>query len=183
MRKVTQAVTVFYSSTADEGAKVRKLSVDRVVKKVERSRDVAIRLFYWDEDIPGGVAENTGQDRIDKEVLGAFDVYVGCMGTKFGLGTVKEFSDAIDAHVKTGHPAEVLFAFDETPVNPYQIPDNFKKAKDFRKSLQSATKYGKAILYFTFSDLTQFEDKLQKDLEEAVRQATSRVKGGMPRLR
>lgn len=183
MRRVNQAITVFYSSTMDEQAEARRASVDRVVRMVERARDVAIRLIYWDENIPGGVAQGSGQDKIDAEVIDAYDIYVGCMGPKFGPGTVREFTKAIEGHINKNRPIEVLFAFDETPINPYAIADNFKKAKTFRRDIQTPAKYGRAILYFAFTSPAEFEEKLGRDLDEAVRRATSRVRGGMPRLR
>lgn len=180
MRKITQAVSVFYSSTDDKLADERKRSVLKVLKRVETSRDVAIRMIYWKDNIPGGVADESGQARIDLEVYQSFEIYFGCMGPNFGKGTVKEFKNAIESHIKHRQPIEVLFGFDETKINPFEIPDNFHEVKAFRSDIQSSKKYGRSILYFCFEDIEKFEEQLFVNLDNAVRKATSRFSEGPP---
>jgi len=178
MRKINQAVTLFYSSTDDPASVDRKAAVERVSKNVEQARDISIHIKYWKDNIPGGVAKDSGQSRIDSAVDGAFDIYFGCLGPRFGSGTVTEFENALSGHIKNGVPTEVLFAFDETPINPFSVPENFQSVKDFRSSVQTSKKYGRSILYFTFSDLDEFSDRLFKDLNEAVRLFQTKIKGG-----
>ena len=180
MRKVTQALSLFYSTTEDAGAPRRKALVERVAKRVAHSRDVVIRVIHWRDNIPGGVADGSGQARIDAEVEGAYDIYFGCMGVKFGKGTVREFERAIKGHIDMGDPAEILFGFDTTPINPFDVPDNFSEVKAFRTSLQTAIKYGRSILYFEFASEEQLEDALSRDLDAATRKAIGRIVGGPP---
>jgi hypothetical protein len=179
MRKVTDTISLFYSTTEDPSSQGRKKLVERVCKNVGQARSVAIHTIHWKDNIPGGVAERTGQSRINLEVSGAFDIYFGCMGVKYGAGTVDEFKQAIKSHMEKGMPAEVLFAFDETPVNPFGVPDGFSLVRDFRSSLEDYTRHGKSILYFSFCNEEEFEDRLFRDLNAAVRSLLSRIRGGM----
>lgn len=183
MRKVTQALSLFYSTTEDSSADARKELVERVVRRAGHSRDVVIRVVHWRDNIPGGTAPRSGQTRINAEVRGAYDIYFGCMGTKFGEGTVAEFENAIHDHISKGDPTEVLFAFDAKPVNPFSIPEEFRLVKEFRDSLQNDKKYGRAILYFEFGSDQEFEDLLSRDLDEAIRKAIGRISGGPPPFR
>ena len=178
MRKINQAVTLFYSSTEDPAATERKATVERVCKNVEQARDISIHMKYWKDNIPGGIATSSGQSRIDAAVYNAFDIYFGCLGPNFGSSTVTEFENALSGHIDNNVPTEVLFAFDETPINPFIIPQNFQSVKEFRTSVQSSEKYGRSILYFTFANLDEFSDRLFKDLNEAVRLFQTKIKGG-----
>ena len=182
MRKVTQAVSLFYSSTEDLADRQKEL-VEKVARRVGHARDVVIHVIHWRSGIPGGVADGSGQDRIDAEIEGTYDIYFGCMGVKFGKGTVQEFERAIKAHIDRGDPAEVLFGFDTTSINPFEVPDNFSEVRAFRASLQSSAKFGKAILYFEFSDHDQLDERLSFHLDGAVRKAIGRISGGPPAFR
>lgn len=181
MQRTTEVVTVFYSTTNDDSYKDRRSAFNKVIKTLEQSRNVAIKVLDWQDNIPGGISSSRGQDRINEEVYNTFDVYFGCLGTKFGTGTIDEFENAIGSHLRLGRPTEVLFAFDETKVNPFSVPDNFSKVVEFRKSIENDTKYGRSLLYFTFDDLDVFYDRLFKDMNEAIRKVQMRIKGGPPR--
>ncbi len=178
MRKINEAVALFYSTTDDPRAEERKKVVERVCRSVGQARGVVIHLLYWKDNIAGGVAIGTGQSKVDEAVEGNFDIYFGCLGPLFGRGTVHEFQNALTGHIEKDSPVEVLFAFDETPINPFDIPENFQSVVEFRTSVHTSKKYGRAILYFTFSDLDQFYDRLFTNLDEAVRKFQSKIKGG-----
>ena len=181
MQRTTEVVTIFYSTTNDDNYKGRKAVFNKAVKTLEQSRNVAIKVLDWQENIPGGLSGRSGQDRLNQEIYNTFDIYFGCLGTQFGPGTIEEFEMAIKSHLNLGRPTEVLFAFDETPVNPFQIPTKFSKVVAFRKSIGSNTKYGRSILYFTFDDLDKFNEKVFLNLNEAIRKVQMRIKGGPPR--
>lgn len=180
MQRTTQAITVFFSTTNDATYEARKRTFLRVVSLVEEAAGVAIKVLDWQDNIPGGVSGRSGQSRINDQVRNTFDVYFGCLGTSFGSGTVEECENAIGGHVDSGRPTEVLFAFDASPVNPFTIPDGFNRVIDFQKSIQTDEIYGRSILYFTFSDLDQFQDLAFRDLNAAVKKVCSRVRGGVP---
>jgi hypothetical protein len=183
MQRTTEVVTIFHSTTSDDNYKNRRAAFNRAIKTLEQSRNVAIKVLDWQENIPGGISAGRGQDRINEEVYNTFDIYFGCLGGKFGPGTVEEFEKAIESHLNLGRPTEVLFAFDETKINPFLVPDNFSKVVEFRKSIETSAKYGRSLLYFTFDDLDIFYDKLFLNLNEATRKVQMRIRGGPPRAR
>ena len=183
MRRPVQAVTLFLSSPQDASAVERNAVVESVVKLVDQAKNVAIKTIHWKENIPGGVAGRDGQSRIDQEIDGVIDIYFGCMGLKYGAGTEQEFTNAIRGHIQNGRPREVLFAFDATPVNPFEIPDNFQKTKAFMKKLQDDREFGRAILYFCYSNIEEFRHMFFTNLNAAVDKATSRISGGLPNFR
>ena len=179
MHRTTDVITIFYSTTTD-GYAERRAKFNQTIKMLEQARNVSIKVLDWQENIPGGISGEDGQARINAEVYNTFDIYFGCLGVKFGSGTVEEFEQAIEGHIRHGRPAEVLFAFDESKVNPFAIPGGFDRVLEFRRSIQTDEKYDRSILYFTFDGLDQFQERAFRDLDAAIRHIQGRVRGGMP---
>lgn len=175
--KISKVFSVLYSSTDEDASTWRKEVFDDVCHDVGIANEVAIHVVYW-KDIAGGVAKRTGQDRIDASILGNYDIYFGCLGLRYGNGTVSEFSDALKGHVENDVPSEVLFAFDATPVDPFSVPDTFNKVKKLRSDIQNSKKYGRAILYFMFKNRDEYRKYLFRDLNEAIKARLSLIKGG-----
>lgn len=179
MPRTTSVVTIFYSATNDTQSADLHSEFQKVCQQVEQARNVSIKILFWKDNIPGGIAGASGQDRIDDFVAGDFDIYFGCLGIKFGLGTVREFRKAMKSHIDDGAPSEILFGFNETPINPFDIPDTFTEVRKFRNDVQTAKRYGKSILYFTFRDEDDYRAALFRDLNEAVKTVLTNIKGGM----
>jgi hypothetical protein len=177
--KVTETIPIFYSSTYDDATFNRRASFRSVCERVGIANGVSLHVLDSKKNIPGGVGKTTGQDVLDKAVGGAYDIYFGCLGVRFGEGTTSEFRTAIEGHINRNDPKEVLFCFDECPINPFEVGSNFSKVKTFRKSLESATKHGRAILYFTFCSQEEFEEKVFLNIDNSVKKVLSRVQGGV----
>lgn len=176
--RVREVVNVFYSSN-EIGAVDRRLVFQRTCRRLGAVLGLHINVIDWKTSIGGGVAATTGQDRIDEFVDGQYDIYFGCLGPGSAIGTIHEFEGAIGAYVAGTGPAEVLLGFDETPINPYLISDAFFDVVQFRREIGSSHKYGRAILYFTFSGEEEFEDRILTNLQQAIERASTYVAGGI----
>ena len=179
MSKVTDTVNILFSSTAESKSDAYFKAYERVCKSLEVTHHIKIHTKKWDINVAGGTSGRTGQDRIDEAIKDSYDIYFGCLGAKYGSGTVHEFEDAIRGHIENDDPMEVLFGFDESRINPFELSEDFFKVKRFRADLQTDEKYGKSILYFTFSNSKEFEDKVLLNVDGAIKKIKDRVRGGI----
>ena len=177
--RVSQAIPLFYSSTSDPGTFDRWATLCAVCDYVGTTNSVVIHVLHWKKNIGGGVGLSSGQDVIDDAVSGNYDIYFGCLGTKYGEGTIREFKNAMDGHINSGDPKEILFGFDESPVNPFSLDRNFYKVAKFRADLQSPKRFGRSILYFPFSNEREFRERALANLDAAVKRLLARVVGGV----
>ena len=180
MMRATEIINVFYSSTNDTGTFDRLAAFSQVSANVETIKNIKFHIIHWKHNIPGGIGRGTAQDVIDAAVAGQYDVYFGCLGPKFGAGTVREYQNAIDGHIQNNEPKCLFFGFDETPVNPYEIDVNsLRRAKKFRSDIGNSNIYGRAMLYFTFSSELEFTNRVLMNLSNAVDKIQTRISGGI----
>ncbi len=172
-----ETINVFYSTTEEEVLQKYRGHFEARCKQVGRLLDVHFNLLYWRE-LAGGLGDSA-QDVIDKQVEGNHQIYFGVMATRFGKGTEHEYRRAVEEHIASHKPAFVSFGFCEEKVNPYAIDlESMAKLKQFRSDVGDNKKYGKANLYFVFSNKAVFDERVDANLKAAVMQIRSRVAGG-----
>jgi hypothetical protein len=172
-----EVISLFYSGTEDAVMPKYKVIFDQCIDQVGRLLDVHFKVYYFKE-MPGGLGDNA-QSVIDEQVADNYQVYFGIMGTRFGKYTVHEYGKAVEAYIKNGKPNYVCFGFCEEPANPYAIePTSLSELIAFRQDIAGATKYGRAMLYFTFDDPVSFQRRVEEHLKQAINVVKGRVAGG-----
>jgi hypothetical protein len=179
MTRVSEVINVFYSSTNPDGPFDRKSVFDDACRKVAISKHIQFHTIYWKKNIAGGIGMTSGQDVIDAAVEGQYDVYFGCLGATYGSGTVHEYGKAIEGHIRNSQPPYLFFGFDETPINPFKVDEKSLRAvKKFRSEIATSKKYGRGMLYFTFSTKDEFEEKIMLNMANAADLLHEGVLGG-----
>jgi hypothetical protein len=172
-----EVITVFYSTTEEEGLKKYRGYFTAQCKQLEGLLDVKFNVLYWRE-MPGGLGKSA-QDVINRHTVGKYDIYFGVMGTTFGKGTEEEYRLAVGEHIKRSRPTFACFGFCDAPVDPYSVNlESFAKLKKFQSDLGKGRKYGKANLYFKFKDRKAFVEAINANLKQAVSMIKGRVAGG-----
>ena len=118
-----------------------------------------------ENDIYPSVGEY-GQQVINEQVDGNYDLFIGIMKTRFGTptpqagsGTEEEFNNAYEMY-KNGEIDNIFFYFGNPSISPYEIEHaQFQKVKDFRKSIGEL-----GVLYMEYVDTEEFKEKLKKNL-------------------
>ncbi len=119
----------------------------------------------WEKDIYSSVGEY-GQQVINEQVDGNYDLFIGIMKTRFGTptpqagsGTEEEFNNAYEKH-KNGEIDNIFFYFGNPSVSPYEIDyDQFQKVKDFRNRIGD-----QGVLHVEYVNTEDFKEKLKQDL-------------------
>ena len=119
----------------------------------------------WEKDIYSSVGEY-GQQVINEQVDGNYDLFIGIMKTRFGTptpqagsGTEEEFNNAYEKH-KNGEIDNIFFYFGNPSISPYEIDYvQFQKVKDFRKRIGE-----QGVLHMEFVNTEDFKEKLKQDL-------------------
>src|SRR5689334_11994997 len=107
-------VKVFCSMTEEPSLKKYLAVFKRVCQRIERITDIRIDVIHWREMASG--LDKTAQSVIDKQAT-TQQIYVGLMGTKFGVGTEHEYRKAVRGYVKDASPAFVSFGFCQEKVD------------------------------------------------------------------
>ncbi len=179
MTRPSEIISILYSSTSDSEQKFDRREIfSEVCDVVESTNNVKIHIIDWTKNIAGGVGDNSGQDVINAAVDRQYDIYFGCLGVRYGAGTVEEFERAITSHIQHQDPKEILFGFDECPVNPYLVEPEFEQVRQFRNNIGTSDRYGRAILYFTFKNKKAFRKSALTHIDGAVKKICQRVLGG-----
>lgn len=119
----------------------------------------------WENDIYSGVGEY-GQQVINKQIDGNYDLFIGIMKTRFGTptpqagsGTEEEFDIAYEKW-ENGEIDEIFFFFGNPSVSFYEIDDaQRQKVVDFRKRVGE-----QGVLHMEYVDTEDFKEKLKKTL-------------------
>jgi hypothetical protein len=174
------AIKIFCSMTDEPNLKKYLAALRKSCDRIGRLLDVRLEVIHWREMAAG--LGDTAQDVIDKQAA-AQNIYFGLMGTSFGVGTEHEYRKAVKGFVTDGSPAYVSFGFCEEKVNPYglDIP-SFTKLKKFRQDVAKKGKYGRALLYFTFASMEEFEKAIERNLKTGIGLVRGGVVGG-PRFK
>ena len=122
----------------------------------------------WEKDIYPSVGEY-GQQVINEQVDGNYDLFIGIMKTRFGTptpqaesGTEEEFNIAYEKW-KNGEIDNIFFYFGTPSVSPYEIDYiQFQKVIDFRKRIEG--EFG--VLHMEYVDTEDFKRKLKQHLTD-----------------
>ena len=120
----------------------------------------------WEKDIYPGIGEY-GQDVINNQIDGNYDLFIGIMKTRFGTptpnagsGTEEEFDIAYTKY-QDGEINHIFFYFGNPTVSFDSIDYlQLSKVKEFRKKVEDC-----GVLHMSFTDLDSFKERLKRDLE------------------
>ena len=131
-----------------------------------RSKGFRLVSLRWDKDVYPSVAEY-GQQVINQQVEGKYDLFVGIMKSRFGTptlraesGTEEEFNIAYEKY-KKGEIGNIFFYFGVQTMSPYELDlAQFQKVKDFREKIQK-----NGVVPMEYQNLDDFKKQLKNNLE------------------
>lgn len=162
---------IFLASPSDTESE--RLAADEVVDEINKSigtRDnFRLELLKWENDTYSSIGED-GQDVINKQIGGDYQIFVGIMWKKFGSptkragsGTEEEFQLAYERY-STKKDIQIMFYFNSAPIPQDADLRQAQKVKDFKKNIESLGTYHKP-----FDSLKDFEKKFRMDLTRYVK--------------
>lgn len=126
-----------------------------------------LQSLKWENDVHPGIGED-GQDVINRQIEGKYDLFIGIMYTRFGSptnraesGTAEEFDIAYKKAVELKN-LEIMFYFNDQEINPSKIDlKQFESVRNFRDNV-----VGKKCMYSVYEGHKDFEEKLRKHLNK-----------------
>ena len=180
MTHIDEVINVFFSAPNTLDTFDRKIAFENTCRRVEIAKALKINIIHWESSVSSGLGLHSGQDVIDKAIEGQYEVYVGCLGAKYGKGTIHEYERAVNGYLNYHRPQHVIFGFDETPLNPFEIDlKDLREVRRFRSEITNNKKYGMAMLYFTFSSESAFQEHIFRNLCYVFDTILKRVSGGI----
>ena len=162
---------IFLASPSDTDAE--RIAADEVVDEINKSigsRDkFRLELLKWENDTYPSMGDD-GQDVINKQIGGDYQIFVGIMWKKFGTptkragsGTEEEFQLAYDRYTNR-KDIQIMFYFNSAPIPQDADLMQAQKVKDFKKKIEDLGAYNKP-----FESTKDFEKKLRMDLTRYVK--------------
>lgn len=162
---------IFLASPGDTDAE--RLAADEVVDEINKSigsRDnFRLELLKWENDTYPSMGED-GQDVINKQIGGDYQIFVGIMWKKFGTptkragsGTEEEFELAYDRFTNK-KDIQIMFYFNSCPIPQDADLMQFQKVREFKKKIEDLGAYHKP-----FDSTKDFEKSLRMDLTRYVK--------------
>jgi len=154
-RQVTH-LSVFVSCPDNLGTErdIVKSVVPELNQVLDQSHGVVLNVLNWADLLPGVGSE--GQDVINSQVDGTYDIYLGILGARFGdptrtagSGTEEEFDHAYQRYVSDPANVRILFYFKdglEHGVLKLDV-DQLRKVPEFRAKLKKG-----GVLYAQFGN-------------------------------
>ena len=123
-----------------------------------------LESLRWEKDVHPAIGAG-GQEVINRQVNGKYDLFVGIMYLKFGSptdkygsGTEEEFYNAYDEASKS-KSIDIMFYFNDAPIEPSKINNaEYLKVKHFKDQVQEK------CLYATYAGVDDFKSKLKNHL-------------------
>ena len=147
-----------------------KSVVPELNQVLEQSHGVVLKVLNWTDLLPGVGSE--GQDVINSQVDGAYDIYLGILGARFGdptrtagSGTEEEFDHAYQRYVSDPANVRILFYFKdglEHGVLKLDV-DQLRRVQEFRAKLKK-----EGVLYAQFSNSDEFLKLIKEHLSSLV---------------
>jgi hypothetical protein len=173
MPRQPNLLRVFVASPSDVVQERNRLEaiVDEINKTIGSNSGTQLELVKRETDVVPGVGAYP-QDVINQQIGDDIDIFIGILWTRFGSptavahsGTEEEFNRAYEKHTMNPGSIRIMFYFNETPTNPYEIDsEQFELIKEFRNNLG-----GKNILWDTYRDMPEFEKKLRMHLNKEIK--------------
>jgi hypothetical protein len=182
MARQEHVLTVFVASPGDVEAERGKL--EDIVRELNTtwSRELSIRLdlVRWETHAYPGFGADA-QDVINEQIPDDYDLFVGIMWCRYGTptgragsGTVEEFKRAKVRYDDDKSSVQLMVYFKDEPIPPSHLdPDQLSKVNEFRNSLGD-----EGGLYWTFTDINQFEKLIRLHLTRQVQAWKSRLVSG-----
>jgi hypothetical protein len=170
-RQVTHLV-VFVSCPDNLGTErdIVKSVVPELNQVFEQSHSIALDVLTWADLLPGVGSE--GQDVINSQVDGTYDIYLGILGARFGdptrtagSGTEEEFDHAYQRYVSDPTKVRILFYFKDSlehGVLKLDV-DQLRKVQEFRAKLKK-----EGVLYAQFRNSDEFLKLIKEHLSSLV---------------
>lgn len=142
---------------------------EKVFSDINRGIGVAynfeIQSLRWENDVHPGIGVD-GQDVINRQIEGKYDLFIGIMYTRFGMptgradsGTEEEFNNAYKRAMELKN-MEIMFYFNDEKINPSKINiEQYTKVLNFRSNVVA-----QKCMYALYDGTSDFEDKLRKHL-------------------
>lgn len=130
-----------------------------------------LNLISLKTDVRSKIGNLEGQNVIDKQINGKYNVFIGILWKKFGTktenydsGTEQEFYNAFSKYEENPKSMEIMFYFCErTPKFSEIDGEQLALVQKFRKKLED-----KKGLYKTYSSIEEFEEIIKNDLKLLV---------------
>lgn len=124
-----------------------------------------LQSLRWENDVHPGIGED-GQDVINAQIEGKYDLFIGIMYTRFGSqtnraesGTEEEFNNAYNRSLKLKN-MEIMFYFNDEETKLSKIDINqYAKVREFRDNV-----VGQKCMYSLYDGASDFERKLRNHL-------------------
>ncbi len=168
MNNVTE-ITCFIASPSDtsEERNACECVFEEINHGIGRSKGFRLVPLRWEKDVYPGVAEY-GQQVINRQVDGNYDLFVGIMKGRFGTptpqagsGTEEEFNIAYEKY-QTGEIYNIFFYFGIPEKSAYELDlEQFQKVKDFRAKIEK-----NGVVSMQYQGLDDFKKQLKDNLEE-----------------
>lgn len=173
MPRQSKLLRVFVASPSDVTEERIRLEsiVDEINKTIGSDSGTQLELVKRETDVAPGVGAYP-QDVINQQIGDDIDIFIGILWKKFGTrtatalsGTEEEFNRAYEIHTMNPGSIRIMFYFNETPINPYEIDsEQLDLIKEFRNNLG-----GKGILWDTYRDMNEFDRKLRMHLNKEIK--------------
>jgi hypothetical protein len=162
---------IFLASPGDTASERRAADevVDEINKSIGSRDNFRLELLKWENDTYPSMGAD-GQDVINKQIGGDYQIFVGIMWKKFGTptlragsGTEEEFELAYDRFTKK-KDIQIMFYFNSCPIPQDADLIQFQKVREFKKKIEDLGAYHKP-----FESTTDFEKNLRMDLTRYVK--------------
>ncbi|MGL4630516.1 MAG: hypothetical protein ACRCVT_04845, partial [Leadbetterella sp.] len=166
-----QHFKIFLASPSDTEAERRAADevVDEINKSIGSRDNFRLELLKWENDTYPSMGED-GQDVINKQIGGDYQIFVGIMWKKFGKptkragsGTEEEFELAYDRFMKK-NDIQIMFYFNSCPIPQDADLVQFQKVREFKRKIENLGAYHKP-----FDSTKDFEKNLRMDLTRYVK--------------
>lgn len=168
MNNVTE-ITCFIASPGDtsEERNACECVFEEINHGIGRSKGFRLVPLRWEKDVYPGVAEY-GQQVINRQVDGNYDLFVGIMKGRFGTptpqagsGTEEEFNIAYEKY-QNGEIYNIFFYFGIPEKSAYELDlEQFQKVKDFRAKIER-----NGVVSIQYQGLDDFKKQLKDNLED-----------------
>ena len=163
-KKIIKCFIASLSDTSEERDICEKVFSD-INRGIGVAYNFEIQSLRWENDVHPGIGID-GQDVINRQVDGKYDLFIGIMYTRFGMpttraesGTEEEFNNAYKRAMELKN-MEIMFYFNDKKINPSKIDiEQYVKVQNFRNNVVS-----QKCLYALYDGTGDFEDKLRKHL-------------------
>lgn len=162
---------IFLASPDDtiEERKVAEEVIEEINKSIGSRDNFRLELLKWENDTYPSMGED-GQDVINKQIGGEYQIFVGIMWKKFGTptkragsGTEEEFELAYDRFTKK-KDIQIMFYFNSCPIPQDADLMQFQKVREFKMKIEDLGAYHKP-----FDSTKDYEKKLRMDLTRYVK--------------